>query len=268
MGKPMRARASQSQPHPPFGAHLLEFCRTGHGHDMNSEGTETAEAKEGRIQSRFEALEDEEEAARKRLRSLTEMRAFHEKQMSLIERLPAGEVAWFLGSQRMRAATLIQSWWRRRRGRPRREKGDAAASEIQRQVNRASVRRFVEGPEREQLQAEIDRYRRENPPPRLSEEQMRQTHSEVQHLLSEFYSRQQQTIDSSGSKTTRDDSLLQRLEEDCRLLMEAPKLGELETEKEVRPSFFAPGSQTVATMAQKMHLKETKAAGLQSTRNT
>ena len=261
MGQPDQkehARASQSQLAPP--TFRCAFIRV-----MNSEGTETAEAKEGRIRNRFEALEDEEAAVRKRLQSLTEMRAFHEKQMSLIERLPAGEVAWFLGSQRMRAATLIQSWWRRRRGRPRREQGDAAASEMSRtarQRNRATVRRFVEGPEREQLQAEIDRYRRKNPPPRLSEEQMRQTHSKIQQLFSEFYSRQQQTIDSSG-KTTEDNSLFQRLEEDCRLLMEAPKLGELETEKEVHPSFFAPGSQTVATMAQKMHLKEMKAAGLQ-----
>ena len=45
------------------------------------------------------------------------MREFHEKQMSLIERLPAGEVAWFLDSQQVRAAALIQSWWRRKRKR-------------------------------------------------------------------------------------------------------------------------------------------------------
>lgn len=121
------------------------------------------------------------------------------------------------------------------------------------------VRRFVEGKEREKLQADIDRYQQENPPPRLSDDQMRQTHEEVQQLLGEFYSRQQ-----SNSETTRDASLLRQLEEDCRLLQEAPKLGELETEKDVDSRFFTPSSQTVATMAQKMHLKEMKAAGLHS----
>lgn len=216
----------------------------------------------GSNQKMFEAFQDEEETARKKLRSLTEMREFHEKQMSLIERLPAGEVAWFLDSQRVRAAALIQSWWRRKRkrreGRPK--IGGANRQEATRR--HFPVRRFVEGKEREQLQAEIDRYRRENPPPRLSDDQMRQTHDEVQQLLGEFYSRQQST--ELSSETTRDASLLRQLEEDCGLLQEAPKLGELETEKDIDPRFFTPSSQTVATMAQKMHLKEMKAAGLHS----
>ena len=217
--------------------------------------------------SRVEAVQNEEEAARRKLRSLTEMRAFHEKQVSLIERLPAGEVAWFLDSQRMRAAVLIQSWWRRRRRErwPGREEKDgmdrvtrrAAGQLLQRNGEpNFPVARFVEGADREVLQAEIDRYRRENPPPRLSEEQLRQTHSEVQQLLSEFYSRRQQTVES------REDSLLQTLDEDCKLLMEGPKLRDLKVGKKLDPRFFAAGSQTLAMMAQKMHTKEMKAAGL------
>ena len=208
--------------------------------------------------------EEDEDFGRRKLQSLAEMRTFHEKQVSLIERLPAAEVGVFLETQRERAAALIQTWWRRYRtevkeGVPRR--GNTSRHRVAAVIQRYGHHGRVEGREREILQAEIDRYRRENPPPRCSEREMRETHSEVQQLLGEFYSRQQPTAGSTDGEE-KVEHLLEGLDQVCALLDEAPQLGGVEREGEIDMRFFSAHSQSLAVMAQQMHLKEMRASGL------
>ena len=214
-------------------------------------------------------LDEEEEAARRRLQSLAAMRTFHERQVSLIERLPAAEVGPFLDGQRTRAARYIQSWWRKMKGREKERESrrdlsqtrTAVANERTTQLN-LSPRHFphVGARERETLQAVIDEYQRENPPPQHSEEEIRQRHGEVERLLSELYSREAAGADSCGVVAAG--PLLEELEESCRLLEESLGLRELEREGVVDPRFLSPPSQTVAVMALEMHRKEMKAIGL------
>ena len=209
----------------------------------------------------------------KQLQSLSEMRAFHERQMLLIEQLPANKVTSFLLHQQTSAATRIQSWWRgqlgREKHRQRREcaRMVAAASVIQR-----AVRQFLRGKwnsrreqssvvpgyaamedqERGRLQAEVARYREHHPPPQYSDEQLRSTHNEVQHLLGEFYSR----ISRTGARETeRTRHLLSKLEHDCEVLLSLPRLSEGDGQVERLSS----GSQAMAKMARQMHREEVRA---------
>lgn len=198
-------------------------------------------------------LDDQEEAARKKLRSLTEMRMFHEKQVSLIERLPAGEVAGFLDNQRLTAAVSIQSWWRKR------SKTTRTAS--QQTVPLKQETESGERRKRERLAAtnhrELGGRRGQQ-----SREEIRQTHDTVQKLLKEFYSRQNEKGGSADEEHTLH-SLIHELEEDCRLLLEtAPKLSELEREDEIDDRFLIAPAHSVATMAQKKHQKDLKAHSL------
>ena len=209
---------------------------------------------------------------RKQLQSLNEMRTFHENQMAILERLPAGKVPAFLQHQQRRAASCIQHWWRRKRGECRQERAALVIQRAVRQFLRKKNNRkqpvstapgysvVVEGREREQLQAEIDDYCRHHVPPRQSEAEFKKTHNRVQRLLREFYSVQREPRDSSGEPV---EALLSRLERDCDLLLGAPRLGELGREEgEIDARFTSGSSGAVATMAQQMHLEEVKAMEL------
>lgn len=211
-------------------------------------------------------------AVTKQLQSLSEMRTFHEKQMSLLEQLPAGEVASFLRNQQTSAATRIQSWWRgrldRERCKEKRERAQLVAAVV---VVQRAVRRFlkgkqkprhlqptisvVEGQERDRLQREIVQYREEHPPLHYSEARLKQTHDEVQHLLGEFYSR----LPTETREAERRELFLSKLEQDCGLLLGAPGLSEVRGEQIER---FSSGSRAVAMMAQQAHREEMRATEL------
>ena len=207
----------------------------------------------------------------KQLQSLSEMRVFHEKQMSLIEQLPANKVSSFLLGQRTSAATRIQSWWKGKLGREkcrqRRKHAQmvTAAVVIQRAVckflrgkrnsqqvkpSAVSGRAAIEDQERDRLQAEVVRYREDHPPPQYSDDQLRSMHNEVQHLLGEFYKSQK------TAKEMERTQLLSKLERDCDLLLSLPRLSEAGDEEMER---FTSGSQAVAKMARQMHREEVRA---------
>ena len=214
-------------------------------------------------------------AAARHLESLSKMRSFHEKQLSTLERLPASDVGSFLQRQKVAAATRLQAWWRGRRCRRRysqmrREaRLEASAVTIQRafrmfhktkQQQKASHQGIIgypllEGKERELLQQKIDSRREEHPPPRLTEPQMRQAHDEVQSLLSQFCLRAPEQRREEEKRKV----LYSRLEQDCALLLSAPKLCEA-TEEEVQK--FVSGSHVVARMAQLAHREELRATEL------
>ena len=214
-------------------------------------------------------------AATKHLESLSKMRSFHEKQLSTLERLPASDVGGFLQRQKIAAATRLQAWWRGRRcqGRYSRLRREAqlvaSAVTIQRafrkfgsrkQQQKASHRGIIGypllgGEERALLQQTIASRREEHPPPQLTESQMRQAHDEVQSLLGEFYLR----VPEWRREEEKRKVLYSRLEQDCALLLSAPKLCEV-TEDEVQK--FVSGSHVVARMAQLAHREELRATEL------
>ena len=201
------------------------------------------------------------------------MRTFHEKQMLLIEQLPASKVGSFLLNQQTRAVTRVQSWWRgqlgRRMYRQRREHARmvAAAVVIQRTVRKflrgkqnspqvqASIPGFtsMEDQERERLQAEVVKYREEHRPSQCSDDQLRCTHDEVQQLLGDFYSRISVTETGDAERTHL---LLSKLERDCSLLLTMPRLVDVTDEQMEQ---FTSSSQPVARMARQMHREEMRA---------
>lgn len=208
-----------------------------------------------------------EEIAAK-LQSLSEMRTFHERQMLLLEQLPAGKVASVLHNQQTKAAKKVQSWWRMiydKERVKRRSELLGAAVVIQRAVRRflkgrkeseqPSVSGYppVEGREREDLQREIARFREEHAPLECSEVQLRQTHDDVQQLLCGFYQR----IQNATSEAERKQLCLSKLEQDCTLLLEAPRLSEV-TDEIVEQ--FLSGSHAVAMMARQAHHEELRAS--------
>ena len=216
---------------------------------------------------------ENEIAMKKQLQSITEMRTFHEKQMSILEQLPAGNVPDFLQSQQNRAATCIQCWWRKKQRRWR--QFEEAAITIQRAVRQflkerhnhkqpRSVARgyneVVEGEERDQLQAEIYKYQREHFPPQQSEAELRDTHKRVQHLLKEFYSNYSMKRDSTNKRESIE-SFLSKLDQDCEVLLDAPRLNDLRDISQIDDKFFT-GSRTVVRMAQQIHSEEMKASEL------
>ena len=224
------------------------------------------------------SCEDEEET-KKHMKNLSEMRTFHEKQMSLLEQLPASKVASFLQSQRTNAATVIQSWWRGKLGREEfrqkraQARTEAAASVLQRavrtflrgrQLERQQFPRlprsacFMEGCERDELQGEIVKFREQYPLPPYSKTHLRRVHDEVQQLLRDFYTRN--TLQTLSQETgERRHAFLMRLEHDCDLLLTAPRLSEAGDDTGAR--FFS-GSRVVAAMAHQMHCEEMRATEL------
>ena len=227
----------------------------------------------GKEQEEFDERSEKIAAVTKKLQSLSEMRTFHERQMLLLEQLPAGKVTSFLHNQQTNAAKRIQLWWRKTYDQERlKQRGELLAAVV---VIQRAVRRFlkgrekseklqqlsdssyppVEGQEREDLQREIARYREERAPLEYSEAQMRQTHDEVQQLLCDFYPH----IRNEASEAERRQRLLSKLEQDCTLLLEAPRLSEVSDEVVER---FLSGSHTVAMMARQAHHEELRASQL------
>lgn len=227
----------------------------------------------GKEQEEFDKRSEKIAAVTTKLQSLSEMRTFHERQMLLLEQLPADKVTSFLHNQQSNAAKKIQSWWREiydQERLKRRSELSGAVVIIQRAVRRFLKRREkleklqqlsaagyppVEGQERENLQKEIARYREEHAPLECSEARMRQTHDEVQQLLCEFYPR----IQNEASEAEKKLLFLSKLEQDCTLLLEAPRLSEVSDEVVER---FLSGSHTVATMARQAHHEELRASQL------
>ena len=208
----------------------------------------------------------------KELDQKTKQLTFHEKQLSLMEQLPASEVNRFVTQQENTAATAIQSWWRSRLARDRynelrkETKLSQSATVIQRAFRqyrrRKSIRdsdtnhifRRVEGAEREALQGEIARYQQHHPSSYKSEAQARELHERVQSLTEHFYLSR---IEQHG-KDVRRTKLLSKLNHSCEVLLGAPNLSDFYTMPDTSTTFTT-GSAAVSKMAQTAHREELRA---------
>lgn len=206
---------------------------------------------------------------------------FQEKQLSVMEQLPASEIDKFVFQQETTAATVIQSWWRSKLARVRynnlcdEKKRSQSAAVIQRtfrkyrkrnsEKNQPSLEhhqllRQIEGAEREALQGEIAQYQEHHPPSYLSESQARDLHERVQNLTEQFYlSRVEQ-----HRKDRQRVELLSQLNNCCEMLLRAPNLSDSYTMPDVSKSFTAShGSSNsghgVSTMARTAHREELRA---------
>ena len=205
----------------------------------------------------------------------TSLRTFHEKQMRMVEQLPASQVDHFVLKQREEAATKLQSWWwgrlaRKKYGYMRTvAKVNTSVVVLQRAVRKYLKRKRalkearasplflpITGAEREALQKEITQCRELHLPARCRpEDQLRQLHEEVQELLGDFYS----TRHTEKHREERRALLLSQLNRDCELLLSAPSLGEVTLGA---MDTFSSGSAAIARMAQTAHREELKALEL------
>ena len=196
--------------------------------------------------------------------------SFHEKQMSLVEQLPASDLKNFVNKQQSDAAAKLQSWWRGKLAQQelckRRENAllTKSALTIQRAIRRYLHRKSkkphssdvlvfprIEGVEREQLQLEIARFRECHPVTYMTESERRHLHDEVQRELEQLY------VNLTTTKQQKQTSaLVSRVNDSCELLLKAPQL------KDCTPATvnsFSSSSSNVVRMAQAAHREELKA---------
>ena len=161
-----------------------------------------------------------------------------EKQLSVIEQLPASEINSFVAGQKNVAVIAIQSWWRGRLARAkydklRNERRQTESAVVIQRVFRQYKKRWsgrkmldhhllpqIEGTERERLQGEIARYQEQLPPSLKTPADARALHDQVQSLTEQFYLSR---VDQNRRDKERDE-LLSRLNENCEVLLRAPSL--------------------------------------------
>ena len=217
------------------------------------------------------------EAAIKQSGLMSSQLAFHEKQLSLYEQLPASELQEFLKKQEIKAAIKIQSTWRawtvRSKYRERKSKAalDKSAMIIQRALRRnlqqkkeatkhhldGTVLPKITGPAREKLQQEVACYRELHPQSGYkSEEEVRSLHNKVQQMYEDFYlSRITQRRKDEKARL-----LLSQLNRNCEFLLSAPSLEVSITKPQ--PDLvdrLSSRSSSVARMARTAHREELKA---------
>ena len=198
---------------------------------------------------------------------------FREKQLAVMEQLPASEINRFVTQQESEAAIAIQSWWKGRLARAKCDKLRVEAREsesavvIQRAFRQYKKRKSsreesihhlllhqIKGAEREALQGEIAQYQEQNPFSYKSENEARELHDRVQSLTEQFYlSRVEQ-----HRKDTQRAELLSQLNESCEMLLRAPNLRDSFTmpHNDIAMAFAASGSAAVSKMAQMAHREE------------
>ena len=203
--------------------------------------------------------------------------AFHKKQLSLYEQLPASELQEFIKRQEFKAAVRIQSAWRawlvHSKYKERKSKAllDKSASVVQRTLHRNMQQKGEEtkdvcnipilpeitGEERERLQHEVDHYRDLHMPcaSRLADD-VHRLHDQVQKMYEDFYlSRATQSRSDKKAQL-----LTSQLNSNCKLLLGAPSLEESVTRP--RPDLvesLLSRSASVARMARTAHREEMKA---------
>lgn len=199
--------------------------------------------------------------------------AFHEKQMSLYEQLPASELQTFIHMQENEAAVKIQSIWRAWRVRSQYGEVKSKALKLksiisiqrcfrkylERKKNRI-VGKFealpdIRGPTRQMLQLEITRYKETRPPNKYSTQQeISELHHKGQRLYEEFcLSRENQRRQDEHLQL-----LLSKLDRNCELLLSAPSLNDSYTSASIAEDFSS-SSSNIAKMARTAHREEMKA---------
>jgi len=198
---------------------------------------------------------------------------FHEKQMAVLEQLPASDVERFVQTQEREAATTIQSWWRKKQATKKdqlRKEEIRCVVVIQRAVRRFLWRRkttqsvdqqspilfpAIEDAERKLLQGMVAQYRELHPPTYHSASELQQLHSEVQGYLEELYLSRSAERKSDEHRTL----LMSQLNRDCELLLSAPALSAASSDD---ISTYSSGSASIARMAELAHQEELKVMDL------
>ena len=198
---------------------------------------------------------------------------FHEKQMAILEQLPASDVDRFMQTQKIQAATTIQSWWRSKQAQKRynmKRKEIKCAVVLQRTVRQFLQRRkksqnsakqqpivfpVVEGAERELLQGVVAQYRELHPVTYHTASELQQLHREVQDHLSEFYHSRSAQRKADEHRTL----LLSQLNRDCELLLSAPSVSAASSSD---VTTYSSRSASIARMAEMAHQEELKAMDL------
>ena len=199
--------------------------------------------------------------------------AFHEKQLALLEQLPASEFQEYVRRQETEAAIKIQCAWRSwlSRSRYRKQKSEAvfnrSASVIQRALRRnlqqkkrteqhfqANLLPEIAGAQRDKLQSEIALYRELHPSTGYkSEEDACRLHDKVQKMYEEFYiSRVTQSKDDEKAQLH-----LSQLSRNSDFLSSLPTLEQFVTDPQ--PDLvdrLLSNSSATARMARRAHREE------------
>ncbi|XP_068102309.1 IQ calmodulin-binding motif-containing protein 1 [Hyperolius riggenbachi] len=210
--------------------------------------------------------EEEELREQLHLQRLRARRQFHEKQLTLLEIVHAGQMEKHMQEIQERSALMIQRHWRGYKDRRRfhQEKQTLrqfkAAITIQRAALRflSKRRRIRESfspwkkrpdlsdDQRQQLQRKVDAHLQLHPAQQRSLEKSQELHSEVQEKLGEFLLRRKQ----EQRAEQRRDALLAQINTDISMLMGGPSLKEA-AEKDVE--LFTCRSVPVALKAKQSH---------------
>ncbi|XP_072117056.1 IQ calmodulin-binding motif-containing protein 1-like [Mobula birostris] len=210
--------------------------------------------------------EEEELKHQLQLRRHRTLRAFRQRQLSILEIVPASEIAKYLHQEKEQAALLIQKVWRgyRQRSCFRQQKQALkefkAAVIVQRAVQkflekRRNLRRDIlawQGPkgltdtQRQELRSKVKEYVKHHSVPHVSEERTRERHAQAQEMLGQYLRRR----NLERKSELRQEALLAQISTDIELLMNAPRLEEA-TEKDIE--LFNCRSAPVAARARQSH---------------
>ncbi|XP_038277692.1 IQ calmodulin-binding motif-containing protein 1 [Dermochelys coriacea] len=210
--------------------------------------------------------EDETLRQQLRLQRQRAMRLFHERQLTLLEIVQAGQVDRYIQEMEGKAALTIQRHWRgyraRRKVHQQRQslKQYKAAVVIQRAAHKflgkCQRKRKALSPWKEPteltsaqklaLQQKVDDYIRLHPASQMSEEMSKELHRQAQEKLAQYLLRS--SLDRRAEQ--RREALLAQLNTDMELLMSAPSLMEA-TEKDL--DVFISRSVPVACKARQSH---------------
>ena len=198
---------------------------------------------------------------------------FREKQMALLEQLPASDLDRFMRTQKIQAATTIQSWWRSKQAQKEyntKRKEIKCAVVLQRAVRRFLRQRkksqnsakqqplvfpVIEGAERELLQGVVAQHRELHPVTHHTASELQQLHKGVQDHLCEFYQSRSFQRKADKHRTL----LLSQLNRDCELLLSAPSVSAASSSDIIT---YSSRSASIARMAEMAHQEELKAMDL------
>ncbi len=214
------------------------------------------------------------EASLKKSNLMSGQLAFHEKQLSVYEQLPAAQLQDFIQNQERKASIAIQSAWRGFTTRSKLNKLEIEAKRkksavlIQRTFRRHSLAKKqkeqaskykylpeIPEPARQKLQEEVTRHRESHPHrPHQTKEQASELHEEAQKEYEKFYF-------SQGTHTRREEEtklLISKLNRNCDLLLNAPSLEEAYSLPGIEECFSS-SSPVVGRMARTAHREELRA---------
>ncbi|KAJ8282592.1 hypothetical protein COCON_G00051110 [Conger conger] len=200
------------------------------------------------------------------LRRQRARREFRQRQLQLLEAVPAGQVNRFLGDLELRAAVMIQKVWRGHRERRNFQQQEQALRQFKAAVTiqRAALRflkrqrarrhrlspwkgpRGLTDARRTELKKQVDDYIALHPRSSMSAEGCRELHQRAQETLRQHLMRR----DTERRAEQHRQALLAQINTDLELLMNAPALTEA---TETESSVFLSRSAPVAMRARQSH---------------